>query len=123
MWMSTILTRAVPLFAAFTIVPFATSTTDSVLSQSAIKSSANGVMCVEQPESISHCDNNKKLELSFVDVSSDNNVTHAIVAKVTHGRNEFQMQTALATSLFDDLVSLVPFLFSDLLSADVASAT
>ena len=78
---------------------------------------------MEHPESINHCDNNEKFDLSCVIVSSDNEETCAIVANVTRGRDEFRMRTALATSLFDDFVSLVVLLFSDFFAVDVSSAT
>ena len=52
--MSMILIKTVPRLSAFTMWPLATSTKTLVDSHSMTKSSAYGVMWLEQPESMSH---------------------------------------------------------------------
>ena len=65
--------KAVPFFGALTMFPFATSTRDLEDPMSVIRSSSNGVMWLEQPESISNSDSSDRFEgLSLV---------HAIVAQ------------------------------------------
>ena len=53
---STTLMETVPMVVAWMMLPLATSTAALVDLWSLTKSSTKGVMCVEQPESINHCD-------------------------------------------------------------------